>query len=189
MVPSLLRADLDGHERARGVAGAEVLLVAVEHQLDRRARRLREPAGDDREGAPGGRRAELAAEAAAHVLAQHAHVLAVDAERLGDTFAHGEERLRRGVDRELVAFPGRDDAVRLERRVGVDGAVVAALVHDLGLGEALVDVAALVAVRRGPATLPVFGRSRGTGMRSRKKTPGASGFIASRSSPANGRSL
>src|SRR4030095_4666427 len=29
----LLRADLDGHERARSVAGAEVLLVAGEHQF------------------------------------------------------------------------------------------------------------------------------------------------------------
>ena len=93
----LLRAQLDGDEGARRVARAQLLLLAVQHQLDGRAGLLRQLAGDHRERAARRRGAELAAEAAAHVLADDAHVLAVDAEGLGETLADREDPLRRGV--------------------------------------------------------------------------------------------
>ena len=59
---------------------------------------------------------------------------------------------------------GGHDAVGLEGGVGVDGAVVGRLVDDLGLGEALLDVAAVRArPRRGPTTLPLRGTSSPAG--------------------------
>ena len=139
--PIARRPDLHGHHRARGVAGAEVLLVTVQHQLHGSARLLGQLAGHDRKrGSRGGRR-ELAAEAPAHVLGDHVDVLAVDAERLGHAIAHGEHSLRGGPDRELIAVPLGDDAVRLERRMRVRRDGIGLLDRDRRVGEALLDVA------------------------------------------------
>ena len=52
------------------VAGGEVLFLAIEHQLDRCVRHLRKPRADQ----PFGAERQLAAEPAAHVLADDAHV-------------------------------------------------------------------------------------------------------------------
>ena len=123
----LLRSDVDGDERRGRVARAQVLLLAVEHELDRSARGLREAARDHRELAARGRGCELAAETAAHMLGDHADLGARNPEGLGDAFLDREDALGRGVDRELVAVPLRDHAVGFERRVGVNGNPVRAL--------------------------------------------------------------
>ena len=63
-------ARLDPRRGRRTVAGGEVLFLAIEHQLDRRVRLLRQPRADQ----PFGAERQLAAEAAAHVLADDADV-------------------------------------------------------------------------------------------------------------------
>src|SRR5204862_7600621 len=60
---------LDVRERGRPIAGVQMLFLAIEHQLDRRARLLRELRADDALRI----RRELAAEAPAHVLRDDPH--------------------------------------------------------------------------------------------------------------------
>jgi hypothetical protein len=159
-----LRPHLDRHQGARGVARAELLLLPVEHHLDRRPGLLREAAGRGSESGAAGRGGRLAAEAAAHVVADDAHVLAVEAECLREARPHREDPLRRRVDGELVALPGSDDTVGLEARMGVDRAVVRPLVDDVGLREPLLDVPAPAAAappgRSGDVALDGGVRSR-----------------------------
>ena len=54
-------------------------------------------------------------------------------ERLGELVAHGEDALRRGPDRQLVALPARHEAVGLERAVRLDLRHVGALDDGVGL--------------------------------------------------------
>ena len=114
------RLDLCG--RRRPIAGDEVLFLAVEHQLHRRAGFLREPRADQAFGAE----RQLAAEAAAHVLADDADVGLRNRERAGEVLARRVDALRGDPGRQLVAVPLADRAVRLHagvrddvRRVGL----------------------------------------------------------------------
>src|SRR4029079_10151068 len=63
-------ARLDVRRRRPAVSGGEMLFLAIEHQFDRRARLLRELRADQSLRAE----LQLAAEAAAHVLADDADV-------------------------------------------------------------------------------------------------------------------
>ena len=109
-------AGADVRERGRTVTGVEMLLLAIEHQLHRRVGELRELRADDplRVGR------ELAAEAATHVLRDHAHVRLRDAERLGVTLRALVHALSRDPRRELVAVPLAHRAVRFEAHVRDD---------------------------------------------------------------------
>ena len=106
-------ARLDLCKRRRPVAGREVLFLAIEHQLDRRVGGLRETRADQALRIGG----ELAAEAAAHELGDHANVGLRDLEAGGEALARAVHRLRRDPRREVLAVPFADAAVRLERRV------------------------------------------------------------------------
>ena len=115
--PALIFAAADGR-----LPVDEMLFLAIEHQLHRRARLLREPRADQ----PFGAELQLAAEAAAHVLADDADVRLRNAQAAGEVVARGVDALRRDPRRQLVAVPLAHRAVRLHagvrddvRRVGL----------------------------------------------------------------------
>ena len=133
-----LRAELEALNAARPVADADVLLAAIEHQPHRRARLARQV---DRERAVVAD-AELRAEPAAGELADHADLVLRQLEHVRRFVAHAERELRRGVERQLVVAPVRDEAVRLHRRVRLHLRAVFARNDVVGLREALLHVAA-----------------------------------------------
>ena len=108
------------------------------------ARALRELRGDERVLV----RAVLRAEAAAHVLADDAHLVARHPELLGDRVADAPDVLRRDVDVERVAHPLADRLMRLHRVVQDDRRSICPFDDDVRLGERALEVAALVARRR-----------------------------------------
>ena len=119
----------------------EVLLAPRERAADRTAGALCELDRDERVVA----RAVLRAEAAAHELADDAHLVRREAELARDLVADAEDELRRDVDVERVAAPLAHRLMRLERAVEDGLRPVLGLDDDVRLGERAVDVAALVA--------------------------------------------
>src|SRR5439155_8811233 len=107
------RAGTELLDRRVAVPRVEVLLATRERALDRAARALRELDRDVGVVA----RVVLRAEAAAHVVADDAHFVARQAERLRDLLADAPDELRRDVDDEPVALPFAHGLVRLERVV------------------------------------------------------------------------
>ncbi len=91
----------------------------------------------------------LRAEAAAHVLTDDAHLVAGDAELLGDPVANAPDVLRRGVDVERVADPFADGLMCLHRVVDDHRRAVGAFDDNVRLRERLVEVAAFVVRRLG----------------------------------------
>ena len=83
----------------------------------------------------------LRAKAAAHRGDLHAHLAELQAERLRQFAAHAGGELRGDPHRQSVGAPVGDDGVRLHAAMGLGLGAIFALDHDLGLGEALVDVA------------------------------------------------
>ena len=127
------------HQRRGPVAGARVLFEAVEHELDRRVRSVRE----QRDGAAFGARGELAAEAAADELGVDRHRTALQlrrAHRLRELAAHAERRLRAHPDLEVRPGPLRDGAVRLHRRMRLHFGAVGAGDGRLRLGEGVREI-------------------------------------------------
>ncbi len=170
-VPSFFAPETDRHARRWGIARAELLLPAVEHHADRGARLLRQTTGDDGESASGGGGLKLAAEAAAHVFADHPNVLAVDAQSIGQSLPHGEDALRGGVDRELCPLPLGDHRVSLEGRVGVDGEGVGRFEGDLGVARNP------SRCRRGPTVAPPPSGPMMLPFRGRSAVPGISASV------------
>ena len=84
-------------------------------------------------------------EAAAHELADHAHLVLRQAQACGQVAAEAPDVLRRDVDVERVAAPLADALVRLERVVVRVWVVYSASTTASGLGEPALVVAALVA--------------------------------------------
>ena len=111
-----------GHvdDARRPEVGPGKLLLAGPDQLDRPARRLRQPGGLDRRLA-----GVLAAVAGAGVGHDHAHRVLRQAERLRQLAAHAERPLRAGPDRQLAVLPFGHRRARLERGVGDVGDRVA----------------------------------------------------------------
>ena len=109
-------AGLDPRRRGRTVAGGEMLFLAIEHQLDRRVRLFRQPCANQ----PLRVRGHLAAEAAAHVLRDHANVCRRDVQAAGEPLARGADPLRRHPRRQVIAVPFADGTVRLEAHVRDD---------------------------------------------------------------------
>ena len=91
----------------------------------------------------------LGAEAAAHEAADDAHLVLRELERLGDLVPDAPKELSRGVDDERVALPFAGGLVRLERVVQDALRAVLGLDHGVRLGDAALDVAALVIARVG----------------------------------------
>ena len=127
-------------DRGVAVARGGVLLAPCECAAHRPPRPLRELGSDVRVLVG----AVLRAEAAAHVLADDAHLVLGQPERVGDRLADAPDVLRRDVDVEHVALPLAERLVRLERVVEDGLRAVGALDDDVGAGERFLDVAALV---------------------------------------------
>ena len=130
-------------DRRVAVAGGEVLLAARQRAVHRPPG----PAGERDRDVGVVARAVLGAEAAAHVVADHAHAVGGQLELLRDRVAHAPDELRRDVDLERLALPAADRLVGLERVVEDDLRAVLALDDHVRLGEARVDVAARVVPR------------------------------------------
>jgi hypothetical protein len=130
------RARLDPLNGRGTVSRRELLLLPVEEELDRGAGLP----GELRRGDALGARSELGSESAAHVLAVDPHLGRRDRELLGELVAHPRDPLSRGPDRELVSLPLGDEAVRFERRMGLDPRRVGSLDDDVRLAESLLDV-------------------------------------------------
>ena len=110
-------AGFDPRRRRRPIAGRQMLFLAIEHQLHRCVGVLREPGADEALAAHAQR---LAAETAAHVLANDAHVGLRNAQRGGEILARGVDALRRNPDRQLVPVPLAHGAVRFHARMRDD---------------------------------------------------------------------
>src|SRR5205085_5341380 len=79
-----------------------------------------------------------------HEAADHTDLVLRQIERGSDLVPNAPEPLRRGVDVDGLAFPLADRLMRLECVVQDALRAVLSLDHDIGLGEATLDVAALV---------------------------------------------
>ena len=137
------RADDIALDRRVAAAGGDVLLAPRQRAADCAARPPRELRGDEGVFA----RAVLRAEAAAHVLADDAHLVGGQVEGLRLLLGHAPDVLSRGVDLEHVAVPAADRLVRLHRVVQHRLRAVGRLDDDIRLGEPAFEVAALVAAR------------------------------------------
>ena len=137
-------ARLDLRPRRRPVARRQVLVLAIEQQLDGGPGLPGELRADDalRVGS------ELAAEPAAHVLGDDADVGLRDVQRRGKLLARAVDGLRGRPGGQLVAVPLADTPVRLERHVRLHLRRVAGL-DDMRRGlEARVEIASLFGVAR-----------------------------------------
>src|SRR5262249_47183567 len=85
----------------RTISCVEMLFLAIERQLHRRFRGLREARTQD----PFGADLRLAAEAAAHVLRDDTYVGLWNLETVGELLRRAVHGLRRDPGRQLVAFP------------------------------------------------------------------------------------
>ena len=124
MVPSLLPAIFTVPKALGPVAGGGDFLLAVEHELDRGAGAAGQLGGGDALDV----RAELAAEAAAHVVGDALHLGRRHAEPAGERRRRPRPCLRGGPDGQpAVRVPLGDQAVRFEALVGDDRHAVGAL--------------------------------------------------------------
>ena len=131
----------------------DVLLAAVEHQLDGRMRLLREGCCDDAFVA----RAELRAETAAHVLSDDANIALGQLEDVGEFVANAGCALGRGVDGHLFGLPIDDETVRFKSGVRLHLGEILALYDYVGLGKALFDVTNIFRLR--PVNIALLGNA------------------------------
>ena len=129
--------------RRVAVAADDVLLAARERAADRSPRPLRELGCEQEVVAE----PVLGAEAAAHELADHTHLVLRQAELRGQVAAEAPDVLRRHVDVEAVAPPLADALVCLERVVVQRLRCVLGLDDRVRLGEPALVVTALVVDR------------------------------------------
>ena len=130
------RARLDPLDRGGAVSNRQVLLLAVEEELDRRPGLLREPGRRHALDA----RPELGAEASAHVFGRDMDLGLVEGKDVGQLVAHREHALCRSPDLQApVGLPGGHEAVRLESRVRLDLRDVRAFDENVGLLKAFVN--------------------------------------------------
>jgi hypothetical protein len=142
--PVGLRAGDEPLDGRVAVAGGRVLLASRERAPHRLARALRELGADVRVVAG----PVLRAEAAAHELAHDAHVVGVQPELPRERVADAPDELRGDPDVELlVAAPLADRLVSLHRVVEDGLRAVLGLDDHVRVGQAALEVAALVAPR------------------------------------------
>jgi hypothetical protein len=135
-----------GHEpldRGVAIAADEVLLAAAERAAHWGAGLACE--GDRDEGVVAG--VVLGAEASAHEVADDAHLVARQAEGLGDVVTDAPDVLRRDVDLERVTLPAADRLMSLHRVVEHGLRSILPLDDDIRLCQRATDVAALVVPR------------------------------------------
>jgi hypothetical protein len=140
--PVLPGPDLVGLAGRRPVADADGVVAPRVQDLDRPPGLAGQVRRRDRIIAE----AELAAEAAAHVVLDDGDVGRRELEGPGQAVADAVDALGRIVDDEVVALPHGDAAVRLGRVVDLEARPVGPLDDDVGLREALLDVAPRVLV-------------------------------------------
>ena len=133
------------------VAPGELLLAAPAH-LDRAAAGARQPGSLRRDLA-----AMLAAEAAARVRHDDAHLRFGHAERLGELAPHAERLLRPAPHGQAIAVPLRQCHVRLERHVRDVRGGVGRGELDRRRGQRRIEVADLVMERPLPSPPPPRG--------------------------------
>ena len=150
---------LEPHVAGRPISDGEERLLAGEYALHRPGRLLCQQRGDDRVLA----RLELAAEAAAHVVTDHAHLGERHPQRAGHSGLHAVDALRRFPHRQLVAVPLGHGSVRLHRRVDLALGAVLLFQHDIGFREARCHVAPLVGAGFGDPVAVVVDQ-RGVGI-------------------------
>ncbi len=136
----LFAAGLDGHDVVRTVAHRVGLFLAVEDRLHGPA----QPPGGQRRQHGVLVEPELRAEAAAAVQADDPDVGDGDVEGAGQGLAVGMDGLGGVPDGELVAPPLGHTAMGFQARVHLAGRAVGFLHHEVGLGEALFEVAPAV---------------------------------------------
>ena len=129
----LLNSGLHPHDVGRPVSDAKERLFPAQEQLHRTASSPGEQRGHHGVLA----QAELAAEAAAHVVPDDSHLTQRHLKGAGQGVLHREHPLGRVPHRHLVAVPLRDGTVDLHRRVNLAGSAVGLLQHDIGFSEAL----------------------------------------------------
>jgi hypothetical protein len=103
------RAERDALRRRRAVAGIDLLALAVQNASHRAAELPGERGGNVRRLL----RAVLRAEAAAHVLLDHAYLRELQAKCRRDVGAGVEDSLRGFPDSDMIARPFGDSAMRL----------------------------------------------------------------------------
>ena len=135
--PVAARAERDALLRGRAVARVELLALAIHHATHRKLQPPREQRRRVRVRA--GR--VLRPEAAAHVIADHAHVGVRQLERGGQIVPHAEDSLRALPHDEPVAFPLRHGAVRFHGAVQRTGGAHRDRHRHLSLGQSGLDVA------------------------------------------------
>ncbi len=108
---------LDFRCRRRPIAGRQMFFLAIEHQLDRSIGRLGQFGAHQALGADAQR---LAAETAAHVLAENAHIRLRNAQRAGEILARAVDSLGGNPCRQLVALPFAYRAMRFHAGVRDD---------------------------------------------------------------------
>ena len=123
-------------------------------------RRLRLARQRDRDAAVVAER-RLRAEAAAHAIDDHAHAAQRQAEGLRQLVPHAGGELGGHMDRQPIGAPIGDDRVRLQAAMGLHLGAKFALDDDIGLREALRDIAA--AVGRRSAHIAVERQAGGAG--------------------------
>ncbi len=116
------------------------ILFARHFQLHRRARFLRQHRGDQVSILI----LVLVADAAAHVLADDAHLLVGDSQISGHVMATIRRALGRRIQGQLLALPVGDTQTRLHLRVLNIGGGVAIFEHEVGRAEAFLDVTAAI---------------------------------------------
>ena len=109
-------AGFDVRGRGRAISGVEMFFLAIERQLHRRLRRLRETRAED----PFGADLRLAAEAATHVLGDHANVGLRNFETVGELLRGSVDGLRGDPRGQLVTFPLAHDGMAFHADVRDD---------------------------------------------------------------------
>ena len=149
-----LRADAEALIGAGTIADGEMLLLAVEHEANRRSGFARERGGNDSRIAG----AELGAETTAHVFGDDAHLGFGKMEVAGKLFAHAGGSLGGGIDGEQLGLPVGDHAVGFKRGVRLHLGDVAGIHNHVGVFESLFGIA-LLAHRR-PMDIAGLGSAR-----------------------------
>jgi hypothetical protein len=118
----------------------DMLLPAVEHQLDGSVRLSRQVCRDD----PLIAGTELRSEPTAHEFGDDANLALRQLEDVGELAANARRALGRGVDGHLFRFPIDDEAMRFEGGVRLHLGEILALYNHVRLGETLFRIAELL---------------------------------------------
>ena len=132
------RADFQVLESAGPIACVHLLLFPVKGDAHRRSRLTRQQNRDASVIAKRG----LGAEAASHSLDDDAHAVQRQAECFRQFLPDAGRELGGHVDRDAIRAPVGDNGVRFQATMGLHARAILVLDDDLGVGKALLDIAA-----------------------------------------------